>query len=279
MVEQMPPPSRLRRRRARAGRHADHERSVPERRPPQRHQPDRPRPRRRRAARLRRQPRPPRRRRRRRAGQHRRLPRSLPGGRDHPAGQAGRRRPDRPDLFASCSPRYRSKHETAGDLRAQIAANTTGVRRLQALVARHGRRRRSPPGCASCSTTPNDAPAPSSPACPTAAIEAEGLDRHRRLQRRAGRCCARGSTLGPDGASFDTTRLATSAARPGQLDLRADVLGLRLHAQVPDRPGPARQRRLLPPAPRAARRPAPSPTAAWPSPSSAAGRPRRGSST
>ena len=33
----------------------------------------------------------------------------------------------------------RSKHETAGDLRAQVAANATGVRRVQALVARHGR--------------------------------------------------------------------------------------------------------------------------------------------
>ena len=33
----------------------------------------------------------------------------------------------------------RSKHETAGDFRAQIAANNTGVRRLQALVERHGR--------------------------------------------------------------------------------------------------------------------------------------------
>src|SRR5579885_1321985 len=44
-----------------------------------------------------------------------------------------------PDVFALIIAQIRSKHETAGDLRAQIAANATGGRRLQALVARHGR--------------------------------------------------------------------------------------------------------------------------------------------
>jgi N-methylhydantoinase B len=44
-----------------------------------------------------------------------------------------------PDIFALILAQIRSKHETAGDFRAQIAANNTGVRRLQALVARHGR--------------------------------------------------------------------------------------------------------------------------------------------
>ena len=43
------------------------------------------------------------------------------------------------DIFDLILAQIRSKHETAGDVRAQIAANTTGVRRLQALVARHGR--------------------------------------------------------------------------------------------------------------------------------------------
>jgi N-methylhydantoinase B len=43
------------------------------------------------------------------------------------------------DVFALILAQIRSKHETAGDLRAQIAANATGVRRVQALVARHGR--------------------------------------------------------------------------------------------------------------------------------------------
>jgi len=43
-----------------------------------------------------------------------------------------------PDVFKLILAQIRSKHETAGDFRAQIAANATGVRRVQALVARHG---------------------------------------------------------------------------------------------------------------------------------------------
>ncbi|MEI7760236.1 MAG: hydantoinase B/oxoprolinase family protein [Thermoleophilia bacterium] len=42
------------------------------------------------------------------------------------------------DVFALILAQIRSKHETAGDFRAQIAANATGARRLQALVGRHG---------------------------------------------------------------------------------------------------------------------------------------------
>ena len=49
-------------------------------------------------------------------------------------------------------------------------------------------------------------------------------------------------------------RLRPAAPRAGQLHLRADVLGLRVRAQVPDRPRPARQRRLLPPRQRSTRR-------------------------
>ena len=43
------------------------------------------------------------------------------------------------DVFRLILAQIRSKHETGGDFRAQIAANATGVRRVQALVARHGR--------------------------------------------------------------------------------------------------------------------------------------------
>lgn len=43
------------------------------------------------------------------------------------------------DVFRLVLAQIRSKHETAGDLRAQIAANNTGTRRLQALVKRIGR--------------------------------------------------------------------------------------------------------------------------------------------
>ena len=42
------------------------------------------------------------------------------------------------DVFKLILAQIRSKHETAGDFRAQIAANATGARRLEALVARHG---------------------------------------------------------------------------------------------------------------------------------------------
>ncbi|HEY3184497.1 MAG TPA: hydantoinase B/oxoprolinase family protein, partial [Gaiellaceae bacterium] len=43
------------------------------------------------------------------------------------------------DVFKLLLAQIRSKHETGGDLRAQVAANNTGVRRIQALVAKHGR--------------------------------------------------------------------------------------------------------------------------------------------
>jgi N-methylhydantoinase B len=43
------------------------------------------------------------------------------------------------DVFRLLLAQIRSKHETAGDLRAQVAANNTGVRRIQAIADRHGR--------------------------------------------------------------------------------------------------------------------------------------------
>lgn len=43
-----------------------------------------------------------------------------------------------PDVFALILSQVRAKPETAGDFRAQIAANATGGRRLQSLIERHG---------------------------------------------------------------------------------------------------------------------------------------------
>jgi N-methylhydantoinase B len=43
------------------------------------------------------------------------------------------------DVFRLLLAQIRSKRETAGDFRAQIAANVTGTRRLQAVADRHGR--------------------------------------------------------------------------------------------------------------------------------------------
>src|SRR4029077_821096 len=42
------------------------------------------------------------------------------------------------DVFRLILAQIRSKHETGGDFRAQIAANATGVRRITALSNRHG---------------------------------------------------------------------------------------------------------------------------------------------
>jgi N-methylhydantoinase B len=42
------------------------------------------------------------------------------------------------DVFRLLLAQIRSKEETAGDFRAQVAANATGVRRIHALVGRHG---------------------------------------------------------------------------------------------------------------------------------------------
>lgn len=42
------------------------------------------------------------------------------------------------DVFRLVLAQIRSKHETGGDFRAQVAANATGVRRVQSLVARQG---------------------------------------------------------------------------------------------------------------------------------------------
>jgi N-methylhydantoinase B len=42
------------------------------------------------------------------------------------------------DVFRLVLAQIRSKEETSGDFRAQIAANATGARRIRALVARHG---------------------------------------------------------------------------------------------------------------------------------------------
>ncbi|MBA3841842.1 MAG: hydantoinase B/oxoprolinase family protein, partial [Actinobacteria bacterium] len=43
------------------------------------------------------------------------------------------------DIFRLILAQIRSKHETGGDFRAQVAANATGVRRVRLLAERHGR--------------------------------------------------------------------------------------------------------------------------------------------
>ena len=217
------------------------------RRPPQRRQPDLARSTPTHAHRLCREHRAPRRRRRRRARVDRRVPRGVPGGRDHPSGPLVKAGEIVPDVFQLILAQIRSKHETGGDFRAQIAANTTGVRRIQALVDAARPRRRSSRRWRSCSLH-RAARQGRDLGAALRHLRGRGIGRQRWLHRRAG------PARGPD---HDRRRrrplrhrgLRPAAARARQLDLRADLLGLRLRAQVPDRPRPAGQRRLLPPLP------------------------------
>ena len=148
------------------------------------------------------------------------------------------------DVFRLLLAQIRSKHETAGDLRAQVAANTTGVRRVQALVARHGRDTVLAMIDELVDYTERRARAELA-ALPHGSYESEGTvdtdgytDEPVRLRARIEITAGR-RPLRP-------RRLRPAAPRPGQLDVRADVLGLRLRREVPDRPGPPRERRLLP---------------------------------
>ena len=181
------------------------------------------------------------------------------------------------DVFNLILAQIRSKHETGGDLRAQVAANATGVRRVQALVGRHGRETIVAAMAELLDYTERRTRAELA-SLPHGVYEGEGFvdtdgytDEPVRLRARV--------EISPDGVAFDLDGVRPPAPRARQLDVRADVLGLRVRAQVPGRPRPAGERRLLP-----ARQPgraerAPSRTAPGRARSSAAGRRRRASST
>ena len=197
-----------------------------------------------RAARLRREPRPSRRRRRRRAGVDRCVPRGVPGGRDHPAGEGGRGRA------------YRR-----GRLQADPGADPLEARDGRRLP-RPDRRERdgsAPAGGARRPPRPRDdrggdggaarlhraAHARGDRGVAARRLRVGRLGRHGRLHRRArtppgaDRDHGRGRVVRP-------RRQRPAAACAGQLHLRADLLRLRLRAEVPDRPRSAGQRRLLP---------------------------------
>ena len=148
------------------------------------------------------------------------------------------------DVFDLILAQIRSKHETAGDFRAQIAANATGARRLEAVVARHGH--------ATIVTAMEELldyterrTRAEIEALPHGVYEAEGSVDTDGYTRRAGaapgtrRDHARRSLVRPRGQR-------SAAPRARQLDVRADVLCVRVRAQVPDRPRSPGQRRLLP---------------------------------
>ena len=141
------------------------------------------------------------------------------------------------DVFRLILAQIRSKHETAGDFRAQVAANATGVRRFQALVARHGRETILATIDELLAYTERRARAEIA-ALPHGVYEAEGTvdndgytDEPVRLRARdrdhAGRRPLRHGRLRP------------AAPRAGQLDLREDLLGLRIRVKClidPDLP-------------------------------------------
>ena len=144
------------------------------------------------------------------AREHRRVPRGVPGGRDHPPVKIVEAGKIVPDVFKLILAQIRSKHETGGDFRAQMAANATGVRRLQAIVARHGREtvsdtmdellayteRRVRAGCAEL---------------PPAGTERRGRST-RRIHRRAGAARAR-RPVGAEGWRSTMAGATRSAAR------------------------------------------------------------------
>ena len=148
------------------------------------------------------------------------------------------------DVFRLILAQIRSKHETAGDFRAQIAANATGVRRITALSNRHGRETLVATMEELLAYTERRVRAEIAQLEP-GTYEAEGTvdndgytDRPVHLQARI--------EITPDGAPLRHVGVGSAAAGAGQLDLRDDLLGVRLRAEVPDRPRPARERRLLP---------------------------------
>ena len=149
------------------------------------------------------------------------------------------------DVFRLILAQIRSKHETAGDFRAQIAANATGVRRVTALVERHGRETILATMAELLDYTERRTRAELA-ALPHGVYEAEGFVDNDGYTDEPVRLRARVEIVGDDGIAFDLDGLGPAAARAGQLDLRADVLRVRVRAQVPDRPRPAGQRRLLP---------------------------------
>ena len=108
-----------------------------------------------------------------------------------------------PDIFKLVLAQIRSKHETSGDMRAQIAANTTGARRVQALVARHGRETMVTAMQELLDYTERRTRAELA-LLPHGSYEAEGLVDNDGYTEEPVRLKAR-VTLAPDGAHFDTS--------------------------------------------------------------------------
>ena len=108
------------------------------------------------------------------------------------------------DVFQLILAQIRSKHETAGDFRAQIAANATGVRRVQALVARHGRETHPRHDERAARVHRAAHPRRDRGARPRR-VRGGGRRRQRRLHGRARCACRCASRSAPTASSFDTS--------------------------------------------------------------------------
>ena len=179
-----------------------------------------------------------------RAGLDRRVPGGVPGRRDHPARPA---RLGRRDRRRRLPPRPRADPLEARDggrlPRADRRERDGGAARAGA--GRRARARDDPADDEELLEYTERRTRAELEALPHGVYESEGFvdndgytDEPVRLQIRI--------ELGPGRRLVRHERLGSAAARPGQLDVRADVLGVRVRAQVPDRPRPAGQRRLLP---------------------------------
>ena len=182
------------------------------------------------------------------------------------------------DVFELILAQIRSKHETAGDFRAQIAANATGARRLEALVARHGHATIVAAMEELLDYTERRTRAEIE-ALPHGVYEAEGSVDTDGYTRRARAAPARGSRSRADGVSFDLAGSDPQRRAPVN-STYAQTFSACAYALKclidPDLPG---QRRLLPARLTSTPRGAASRTAPGPRPSSAAGRRRPASST
>ncbi len=107
------------------------------------------------------------------------------------------------DVFRLILAQIRSKHETAGDFRAQIAANATGVRRVQALVALRGRDAIVATMAELLEYTERRTLAELA-ALPHGVFEAEGFVDNDGYTNERVRLCIR-VEIGPSGVHFDTT--------------------------------------------------------------------------
>ena len=108
------------------------------------------------------------------------------------------------DVFRLILAQIRSKHETAGDFRAQIAANATGVRRIRRSSQRHGREtiRRDDGGAARLHGAARARRARAARRTASTRPRARSTTTATPTSRSA---CRRRIEITPDGVHFDTT--------------------------------------------------------------------------